>query len=408
MGRIYLNSICNIAAEAGAHCQAGLFPKDSRALKTCKIEDVQIPDLPNASYVGIPRDYASNSVQDSPLRRRGWVCQERLLAPRQLSFAASEVFWTCSDLSASETFPNGYLHQPHDQELRDCQFAETFQGHISDCKRPHTSDETYYYPLRLIIRQQSDVLPTWRNAVSIYTKSFLTREDDKLVAIQGLVKEFAPLIHDQNIAGLWRGNFWDELLWEVVDGTQANGEPAFRSHNYRAPSWAWTSIEGKVCWQRLVNSLPYKPAAEFLEVNVTPVVKDAVAKGAEMEKDSTGQVSDGYIRVLGRLTSTKTFYWYSINDCSVNAWWWSGLRRRTLECKVDVPSRWSSKGVFLFPLLEHQYGVLQSRDNRVMRGLLLLPVQGRAETFKRVGTFSAFVYPTKYFVAVKQQEITII
>ena len=142
------------------------------------------------------------SVQNSLLRHCGWVCQERLLAARQPSFAASEMFWICPHLSASETFPNGYINQPEDQELRDCQFGETYQEHFSKCKKPHSRDETYLYPPGPRIYQPSDVLPTWRNALTIYTKSALTREDDKLIAKQGLVKEFAPLVHDENIAGL--------------------------------------------------------------------------------------------------------------------------------------------------------------------------------------------------------------
>lgn len=82
--------------------------------------------LQGSSYLDIPRDYAAFSVQNSLLRHRGWVFQERLLAARRLSFAASEVFWICPHLSASETFPNEHSHRPEDQELRDCQFAETY------------------------------------------------------------------------------------------------------------------------------------------------------------------------------------------------------------------------------------------------------------------------------------------
>ena len=112
------------------------------------------------------------------------------------------------------------------------QFAETYQGHVSKCKKPHSRDETYLHLPRPRIYQPSDVPSTWRNALTIYTKSALTREDDKLIAIQGLIKEFAPLVHDESIAGLWQDIFSDELLWEVEDGTHVNGEPVFRPQTY--------------------------------------------------------------------------------------------------------------------------------------------------------------------------------
>ena len=168
--------------------------------------------------------------------------------------------------------------------------------------------------------------------------------------------------------------------------SQYSDRKRFEHQRGLEPLW-----RGKVCWQRLINSLPYNVAVEFLEVNVTPVVKDSVTDNAEREMDSTGQVSDGYIRVKGRLTSTKTFYWHSIQGCTVSAWLMTGLRWRLLECKIDVPARWSRKDVSLLPLLEPQYGTKEDRDNRVVRGLLLTPVKGRADAFERVGIFSAFV-----------------
>jgi hypothetical protein len=39
--------------------------------------------------------------------RRGWVQQERLLAPRILYFGRGQLFWECRDYNACESFPNG-------------------------------------------------------------------------------------------------------------------------------------------------------------------------------------------------------------------------------------------------------------------------------------------------------------
>jgi hypothetical protein len=46
-------------------------------------------------------------VANAPLYTRGWVFQERLLAPRVLNFTRNQLFWECNDLHASKSWPAG-------------------------------------------------------------------------------------------------------------------------------------------------------------------------------------------------------------------------------------------------------------------------------------------------------------
>lgn len=46
-------------------------------------------------------------VSNAPINSRAWDLQGRLLAPRVLNFAATQLFWECNELKASETFPFG-------------------------------------------------------------------------------------------------------------------------------------------------------------------------------------------------------------------------------------------------------------------------------------------------------------
>ena len=58
-------------------------------------------------YDCIDRELWLREVSQSPLGRRAWVVQERLLAPRVIHFGANQLFWECNGLKACELYPNG-------------------------------------------------------------------------------------------------------------------------------------------------------------------------------------------------------------------------------------------------------------------------------------------------------------
>ena len=53
----------------------------------------------------------------------------------------------------------------------------------------------------------------WSRIGENYTKSALTREEDKLVAIQGTAKLLRPIPDDDHLAELWRKSLTYDLLW---------------------------------------------------------------------------------------------------------------------------------------------------------------------------------------------------
>lgn len=78
----------------------------------------------------------------------------------------------------------------------------------------------------------------WFEAVVSFSQCYLTREEDKLVALSGVAKEIkAKLPNTQYFAGLWGLDMELQLLWLVDD--QSNGEHSRRPQHYRAPSWSW-------------------------------------------------------------------------------------------------------------------------------------------------------------------------
>ena len=93
-------------------------------------------------------------LTEMPLLQRGWVVQERILAPRMLYFTSTQVFWECYEKVACEVFPQGYPEQ-------------------------RSNIENYFHKKNL-------VGPMWSEVVELYSKCKLTYSSDKLVAISGL------------------------------------------------------------------------------------------------------------------------------------------------------------------------------------------------------------------------------
>lgn len=50
-----------------------------------------------------------SSIWKLPLNRRGWVIQERLMAPRTLYFGKDRIYWECNEKLCNEYLPCGLL-----------------------------------------------------------------------------------------------------------------------------------------------------------------------------------------------------------------------------------------------------------------------------------------------------------
>lgn len=104
MARVYSNSHCNITA---AHAKDGTYGcfthRNPTSVKFLKLELKW--GLNPGSYLAIQSGYWQDIVSRAPLNMRAWVFQERMLAPRNLYFSATEVFFECLEGSASEQFP---------------------------------------------------------------------------------------------------------------------------------------------------------------------------------------------------------------------------------------------------------------------------------------------------------------
>lgn len=220
-------------------------------------------------------DLWATEVDASPLSRRAWTLQERLLSTRVLHFTESQIFWECQSKKACETwpYPESKVYPPtnHDGDSNE------------DRKTVHPLDGVALTPLD----------KHWEEIVEIYTDANLTRAEDKLVAISGLAKEIQERTQDQYYAGLWGKSFRQGLLY-CLEVPQP--PPTFK---YRAPSWSWASVTGKVNF-----------IAKHSSQNkaTSPSTIDRIwTRGTDSKRGSTGRIKDGSFDISAPTTAVSKY-----------------------------------------------------------------------------------------------------
>ena len=222
MRRVYANSFCNIAASASTSPKGGLF-------RSRNLENIQPGWVVKESetseenrYHVVDMDYLNRQVYAGPLHRRGWVFQERMLAPRTIHFAEDQVVWECFEELKCEQFPKRI---PMIFPIKsDFDILASAPG-IS------TVEKTLH---------ESNIARLWDSLLRSYTHCSFTKESDRLVAFSGIAHLFQETTGDEYVAGLWRSCLVESLAWRTES-------PAMRpSNSYCAPSWSWASISGPV------------------------------------------------------------------------------------------------------------------------------------------------------------------
>lgn len=98
MADIYINAYCTIATTRAEDGDEGfLQPRSQRQCVAVR------PSKGVPYYVCEVIDDFGHDVENSTLNQRGWVLQERVLSPRTIYFAKSQVYWECGQGVHCET-----------------------------------------------------------------------------------------------------------------------------------------------------------------------------------------------------------------------------------------------------------------------------------------------------------------
>lgn len=379
MSDIYQNAYCTISADSiedsSLSLERGMFRErnvdlvqpifcntrfDQRVSYdagplTSRIQALRSKKPRPGSYVLLP-GYEWASVASSPLFKRGWIVQERLLSQRILHFAKDQLYFTCCEMQASETWANGHpifqISKPF-RNTRILQDAILYSN--GDIK---AEDQNHKCKIALL-----HSYGVWYWIAQAYAPTELTRFTDKLVAISGVAKALQPYLSttpEDYCAGLWRGSLPHALLWSAPLRGRKNlklirsqdnhpvGSAEWRAA-YQAPSWSWASVN----WNVFVAGPPIHNEtnvvlADIIEVDVRPI------------QDRFGQVEPGSSITLRGFTYNVKLVWIkSLSNTSSAPKFWAEVRIGTgLFAKT-----WSE---FVFPDERYIEGRTEDIDLRAL------------------------------------------
>jgi len=295
MADIYKNSYVTIAAEASRDSHEGILKERHFEFSPIELPFVsKIHNVQTTMFVRPALDDWETSMSEpkSKLCSRAWVLQESLLAPRTIHYGLQQMLWECRSRSLAEgdmtpiapsTREKSWSWSRNKRYLSDVEEATSSIGDTKT-ERLTAKDVSYLQ---------------WYSIIQDYSSRRMTFPSDVFPALAGLATEFNRRLNDQYVAGLWKRDFSRGLLWTVADSERAEAAVP-----YRAPTWSWASIVGRVSTPPLDDCLamPGKMnATEILSVETTPVRHTAIFK----DGNSYGEISSGSLRVRGRWRSTQ-------------------------------------------------------------------------------------------------------
>jgi Heterokaryon incompatibility protein (HET) len=287
MHQVYSNAAVNIAADDAKDGTDDLFrERDPRLCEPLEVK-VEWTKEHRGTYFAVDNALWQTSIETSVLNSRAWVLQEQLLSRRILHFGRMQLLWECQTGKACELFPEG-LYEGHTgygpkNLIKKIQAEEPF---IYD-KKGDLSDE------RVVVEfsQRYEAHQQWNEIVDNYTNRHLTFGSDKLVAISALARKFQKTnLESEYLAGLWREDLAAQLLWSPAR-LQLRSRPTTRQTEFRAPTWSWASIDGRI----LAGTPGLNPKPSSIQIKIHEVSIDLACD------DPFGSASGGRIIVSGRL-----------------------------------------------------------------------------------------------------------
>ncbi|MCJ1251170.1 hypothetical protein MMC30_008401 [Trapelia coarctata] len=360
MGDIYRGATCTIAALAARNSQAGCFVKrNPLAIRSCRI----LGNAKNGIYVrgrDIVMEFHTHGKVSSaqPLHERAWVVQEQLLSPRTLYYGSEAILWECVELDATEGRPQGNTWDwKEDRRYR--RPKEAFMSlMLSPRAVPGVVDDEF-----------RSFYQAWAKVLRDYSSCSLTRPEDKLVAISGIIRVIEKRTGLQSVAGMWREYFLQEMIWRTF-------VPVQRPSPYRAPSWSWASIDNAVIldYLQLEQNYELEGRMELLHLEAPPTTP--VSQHPLL-------LPRAYMRVRAAL---RRVYWHHTVD------------REPYYLHLEPESGWTQDhwypDVPPEPSLEiwcmrilHGKALKDQLGSRVDIGSILTKCEGPKNTWTRVGYF---------------------
>ena len=189
-----------------------------------------------------------------PVHQDAWCLQQRLLSPRALVYASHTLQYQCQ--TSIVNVGNAVCGPMVGHRLPDI----LFRADVESSPPPLTQNE------------RKTLCWSWIETVGDYTNRTVAAPADKLVAFASIAELFGRVWETEYLAGLWRATLVQDLLWYKTFETRY-----VRPEGYRAPSWSWAAVDGRVMAYSVDDRLdPNSADTEACEV-VTCEVATATA-----------------------------------------------------------------------------------------------------------------------------------
>ncbi|EQB43784.1 hypothetical protein CGLO_17520 [Colletotrichum gloeosporioides Cg-14] len=285
MGDIYRNATFTIVASAAKGVKEGFLGKRAPTCETAGNPNGQVqPVLEVQAEVDEPSGHEQQTMilipdkldEMEPWYERAWTLQELLFSRRRLQYRARQTTWICH---CSESL------------VEDC---DGWIGGIGNTYLNY-SDQYLFRGLMALLRggesapPKTEILSHWYDLVEVYSGRKLSHRADRFPAISGIAREFAALLEDDYISGLWRSDLARGLMWFP---TLMEGDVVFGHKS--GPSWSWASFEGRASWmQQRHTHWRQNQDFEILGDDIQPV----------SEVEPFGEVKVAELRIRGLIKS---------------------------------------------------------------------------------------------------------
>ena len=363
MGKVYSHSHCMVAAAAASDCFGGLFPWD-----------VELPILTAPSESSDSRKFRLALIKPrfeswdelflkSCLNRRGSALQERELSPRILYFTKHTMLFECREARAGN--PHAFWHDHSDtRESLTTRRATAINRKIRRClDEPFQKGiEVRQFELGLERRYLA-----WMDMIEGYSERKLSMPSDKFLGVSGLASEFAYLLDNQYVAGLWRRDLCRGLCWRWKQNDIAHIARVklnVQAMAYR-PSWSWAKMTVPVTYDLVYHSPRQVVRAQndndkidwgnpaFMNVSTVPEGKDPNGTFISAVIDLEGLVF--------RVSRSRTGNFYILGEAVKVIW-------------------------DFLPQTANAYYVLSL--GRTRAGLVLIPTERKEYEYRRAGIIS--------------------
>jgi hypothetical protein len=219
-----------------------------------------------------------------PVAERAWCLQERVLSPRLLSYGRWPT-WRCNRMVASD---GGY----YSEEGKVGGEVEKAVRRLTQAMVANSGLEGGAGSAWMDHFRTAQLLQTWRGLVEDYTQRKLTVSSDRLPAIGGIARELSRLTGMEYLAGLWKENMLQDLMWYArTQEWRTRPEPA--EGLPPAPTWSWAAVEAPIL-------------CDAVTADATPLAKVLACSVQAIEGKSTfDAVGGGEVSIHGPFTELK-------------------------------------------------------------------------------------------------------